>query len=61
MPTSSQEKQFQSLLQDQIPRSILEDSLSWVRDNLSPDDVFTTSQLESWAEGEGYVKKEDQE
>jgi hypothetical protein len=35
------------------------DLLHQVRDNFYPEDVFTTDQLDRWAEENGYVKEEE--
>lgn len=37
--------------------SLLEDALSWIATNLSPDEVFSTAELESWAKNEGWTKE----
>jgi hypothetical protein len=31
-----------------------DDSVSWIQNNLEPDDVFSAEQLETWAENNGY-------
>jgi len=33
-----------------------EDIIDWAQSNLSPEQIFSTSELEKWAESEGYVK-----
>jgi len=30
--------------------------LGWVQDNLSPDDVFSTDELDTWAARNGWVR-----
>lgn len=35
----------------------LEFALDWIGKNMSPSDVFTTQQLQSWAEASGFVPK----
>jgi len=37
-----------------------EDIKDWVKNHLSVDDVFSTSELDKWAESEGYIKAETQ-
>ena len=56
MATYSQEISF---VQSVIPRSILDDAIDWISKNLNPDDVFKASDLDSWAEDNGYVKKDE--
>jgi hypothetical protein len=70
--TSAQDTSF---IKEIISTSLLEDSISWIASNLSPDDVFddktllayaaqdkvenvfTESELEEWAENNGYTKQ----
>jgi len=58
MPTAKQDYDFINYI---IPKSILDEALDWMRANLSPEDVFSTSDLERWAESEGYIKAENQQ
>jgi hypothetical protein len=37
-----------------LPKYLLDDSVSWIQNNLEPDDVFSAEQLETWAENNGY-------
>jgi hypothetical protein len=37
-----------------LPKYLLDDSVSWIQNNLEPDDVFSAEQLEAWAENNGY-------
>jgi hypothetical protein len=37
-----------------LPKYLLDDSVSWIQNNLEPDDVFSEEQLEKWAEYNGY-------
>jgi len=32
--------------------------VEWINENLAPEDVFTDSQLEDWAEHNGYTRIE---
>lgn len=39
-----------------IPDDLLEKSIDWIRDNLSPEEVFSEKQLNDWAERNGFVE-----
>ena len=58
MPTVTQLQEFTDMiiLQNINVNCVYEDTLAWVRGNLNPEDVFSTTQLEKWAESEGYIK-----
>jgi hypothetical protein len=63
MPTTSQDKAFAEEMKDQIDEikmssTALDAAISWIGDNLNPDDVFSEKQLQSWAENNGYAEKE---
>lgn len=58
MPTSEQTKNFQDWLMPEV--NLLENAIDWFRENMNPEDVFTTTQLEKWAESEGYIKQSEQ-
>lgn len=34
--------------------SFLSEALDWIRDNLTPEEVFTEDQLQDWATSNGY-------
>ena len=34
-----------------------EDIVDYVKDEFEPDEIFSTEQLEKWAESQGYVKE----
>ena len=34
----------------------LDEGIEWIQKNLIPEDVFTTIQLEGWAEAHDYIK-----
>lgn len=36
-----------------------EDIINWLEKNLNPEDVFSTTQLDKWAESEGYIKQSE--
>ena len=51
-------KDFAELLQDEIPfSSFLPMAVDWVAANLRPEDVFPESELDSWAEDNGWTKE----
>lgn len=56
MATYKSEKEF---IENVIGRSLLDDSIEWIAKNMEPDDVFSQSALETWAESNGY-KKDDE-
>ena len=35
---------------------ILDTIVEWISENLTPEDVFTDSQLEEWAEDNGFTR-----
>lgn len=39
-----------------IPDDLLEKSIDWIKDNLSPEEVFSEKQLNDWAERNGFVE-----
>lgn len=39
-----------------IPDDLLEKSIDWISDNLSPEEVFSEKQLNEWAERNGFVE-----
>ena len=41
----------------QLPPYLLDDSVTWIQDNLSPDAVFTDEQLGEWAKNNGFVEE----
>lgn len=55
MTTYSQDKTF---ISEVIGSDLLQNAINWIAQNLSPDDVFADSELEEWAEDNGYVKKD---
>ncbi len=72
MPSSKQDQDFVTTV---IGNRLLDESVSWIQDNLEPYEVFThkqlieyatgskpeevfgKSELENWAESNGYIKK----
>ena len=61
MSTSAQDKAFNSDMEGQleivIANSALENAMQWIGDNMNPGDVFSTKDLENWAESNGYTKE----
>jgi hypothetical protein len=51
MTTAQQDRAF---IADIISASLLEEAIDWIASNLNPDDVFPDSDLEEWAERNGY-------
>ncbi|MBT9176618.1 MAG: hypothetical protein DDT20_00938 [Firmicutes bacterium] len=51
------QRQDMSFLLTVLSQTLLEDSIAWISNNLSPEDVFTTPQLESWARNNGWVEE----
>ena len=39
-----------------ISTTLLEESIEWISTHLSPDDVFSESDMEQWAADNGYVQ-----
>lgn len=56
--TRQQDKEFQSAIENEvhttIDQTILEVSIEWIKENLSPEDVFDDKQLGEWAENNNY-------
>jgi hypothetical protein len=55
MTTASQDQAF---IESVIPAQLLEDCIGWISDRMSPEDVFSGSELSQWAEDNGYVKED---
>ena len=58
MPRSTTTIEDQKFIADVLSTSLLEDSIQWLQDNLSPEDVFEKSVLTEWAEENGFVQEE---
>lgn len=43
--TSKQDQAFNKMVSDELPNSLLQSTIDWIRDNLQPDGVFEQSQL----------------
>lgn len=63
MPTTRQDSSFAQeatswVDEVKMSNTALDNAISWMSDNLSPDDVFSHKQLSQWAENNGFVEKE---
>ena len=56
MANAAENKKFADSL---LPQYLLDEAISWIEANLEPEDVFSKSKLEDWAENNDYVKSED--
>lgn len=56
MGTSSiQDRQFNNMLMEHLRNdATLEKCIEWIRDNMSPEDVFRYADLEEWAMKVGF-------
>lgn len=63
MTTRQQDNKFEECLKDNfdVTHASLDVVIEWMRKNLEPQDVFVDGELKMWAEGNGYVLKEDQD
>lgn len=52
------ETDFRDIIQCNIPNTILDDTVAWIKCNLVPEDVFSQSKLESWAYDNNFTKFE---
>lgn len=43
-------KQDHNFRDEVISRSLLEDAIAWIANNMEPEDVFSEKQLQTWAE-----------
>jgi len=62
MPTRSQDKEFAEEMKDsvdfvQMSNGALDNAINWIDNNLDPEQVFSSSKLETWAENNGYTKQ----
>jgi glycerol-3-phosphate responsive antiterminator len=62
MPTSRQDQEFKKEMEGHIDTitmsaSALDAAIDFISSNFDPDDIFSTKQLEEWAESNGYVKE----
>lgn len=63
MSTSKQDRDFSSIMMGEINTQItldgsaLDTAIDFIASNFSPEDVFSTKDLENWAESNGYTKE----
>jgi len=63
MTTGNQDRELASILTDELKFTVEVDTrdmhfvIEWVGDNFNPEDVFKATQLEAWAESNGYTKE----
>ena len=43
-----------------ITSSFLENAISWIADNMEPENVFSDTQLAAWAEANGFIQEDKQ-
>jgi hypothetical protein len=48
MTTVKQEKEFVAMLGNELPKSLLGDTLDWIRDNLDPGDIYDQQRLNQY-------------
>jgi len=53
--SASDDKQF---ISEVIPSSLLEDSIAFIKNKYSAEEIFGKEALEEWADDNGYVKSE---
>lgn len=58
MPSARSDKEFGELMHGEADMTALDNAISWIQDNLTPADVFTEKDLETWAEVNGWEKSE---
>ncbi len=58
MPTGKQDTAFAEAMKANVEMSAstLDEAIAWIASNLNPDQVFDESDLETWAENNGYSK-----
>lgn len=59
MATTKQDDSFAEAMSDHVSvaKSALDAAIDFIRDELDPEDIFSTKQLEQWAESNGYIKE----
>ena len=56
MPTYQDEQMFKS---EVVGNDLLDNAISWIKASLHPDEVFDLSDLEAWAEDNGWTRVEE--
>jgi len=54
--TSKQDRDF---IDKVISTTLLEESISYIKDNFAPEEVYSRKKLEEWATENGYSKDEE--
>lgn len=57
MPTTAQ--QDREFVRAVISGTLLEEAIAWIANNLNPEDVFSESDLQSWAMQNGFDPIDD--
>lgn len=59
MATTRQDDSFAEAMSDHVSvsKTALDAAIDFIRDELDPADIFSTKQLEQWAESNRYVKE----
>ena len=55
---STSTDQDQRFIDDVLSRTLLEESINWIADNIIPEEVFPEYKLAEWANDNGYIKEE---
>ena len=59
MTSSREDRDFGSEMSSHLDFSgLLPDAITWIQDNMTPDQVFNQDVLNDWAEANDFVKKE---
>ena len=59
MLTYKDEAQFWEACTESLRNErLLKDAIAWIRENMTPEDVFDNESLDTWANNNGYVKEE---
>jgi len=57
MTTAEQDRKFNEMLMPTLTQAAsLQNAIDWISYNMNPENVFSASDLEAWAEDNGYVK-----
>ena len=51
-------KQDQDFIADMINRTLLDEAVRWIANNLRPEEVFSDADLAEWANDNGYRESE---
>jgi hypothetical protein len=56
MTTDKQDTDFQDFIVRSHPTKALEPAIEWIRNNLTPEDIFSEKELERWALANDFKK-----